>query len=158
MMQKRVNSFSKTNYGDYRVSWFFLVLFLLVVFISSFIGLEFASSLINIYFLMDFFYLCWWTTLRHSFLQKIWRYIDFLNRELSCFIICTQFFINTWNFRSKSLCLKTCLNKTTKAFMCLKSVLFPVLTLPNPAVKAFYVLIFSKSLCAYFWTAKALCA
>ena len=52
-----------------------------------------------------------------------------------------------------------CLNKTTKAFMCLKPVLFPVLTSPNLAVRAFYVLIFFlKGLCAYFLTAKASCA
>ena len=40
-------------------------------------------------------------------------------------------------------CLKICLKNTTKAFLYLKYVLFPVLTLPNLAVKAFDVLIFS---------------
>ena len=36
---------------------------------------------------------------------------------------------------------------------------FPLLTLPNLAFKAIYVLIFSpNALCAYFCTAKAVCA
>ena len=44
--------------------------------------------------------------------------------------------------RSKPLCAKI---KPPKP-LCLKSVLFPVLTLPNLAVKAFYVLILSQRL------------
>ena len=52
-----------------------------------------------------------------------------------------------------------CLNKTTKAFMFLKYVLFTVFTLPNLAVLAFHVLIFSlKALCAYFGTEKVFSA
>ena len=52
-----------------------------------------------------------------------------------------------------------CLNKTTKTFMCLKYVFFPVLTLPNLAVKAFYVLILSsEGFMGIFLTAKTLCA
>ena len=35
-----------------------------------------------------------------------------------------------------------CLYKTIKAFMCLKTVILPVITLPNLAVKASYVPIY----------------
>ena len=54
--------------------------------------------------------------------------------------------------------LKMYLDKTTKAFMFLKSVLFPVLTVPNLAVKLFLCayFFFSKGVCAYVWTANAL--
>ena len=41
--------------------------------------------------------------------------------------ITASFFISTWPFFKVFICL----NKTTKASMCLKSVPFPVLTLPN---------------------------
>ena len=40
---------------------------------------------------------------------------------------------------------KSCLWKTTKAFMCLKSALIPVLKWPNLVEKAFYFLTFSSN-------------
>ena len=69
---------------------------------------------------------------------------------LALFWGATLVFYKHMEFSVKAfMCLKMCWNKTPKAFMCLKSVLFPVLTLPNPAVKAFYVLFFSKNLCLF---------
>ena len=129
MMQKRVNWISKTNYGDYRGSCFFLVLF----FISSSIFYR-----IRVCFLINkclFFEFRWIFTENMSFLT-FW--IENFHVKLFALIL-----KNTWNFRPKSVCLK--------------SVLFPVLTLPT--VKAFYVLIFfSKGLCVFFGAEKAFCA
>ena len=60
-------------------------------------------------------------------------------------VFCTQFFISTF--------FGAFYEKTTKAFICLKSEVIHVFELPNVAVKAFYVVIFiCKGLCAYFWT------
>ena len=69
----------------------------------------------------------------------------FINREVHI-TASHSFFISTWPFLKVFMYL----NKTTKAFMCLKSVPFPVLTLPNLFFKPLCAYFFPKGLFAYF--------
>ena len=85
--------------------------------------------------------------------QKIFTtvYVKIIGKTIRVIVRTNLFHNHSTNkplaIRSKPICL----NETTKSFMCLKSGLFPVFTLPNLAFKTFYVLIFSpKALCAYF--------
>ena len=94
-----------------------------------------------------------WRKKRHGTHQK--RVSIFITRQFDSSVenLITLIFISTWPFGQSLYVLKN-----TKAFMCLKYVIFPVPILPNLAVKAFYVLIFSaNALCTYFRTARALC-
>ena len=69
-------------------------------------------------------------------------------------LICLGVHILFYKHMEFSVIAFICLNKINKAFMCLKSALFPVLTLQIWPSKLFMCLFFSKSLWAYFWTAK----
>ena len=83
-------------------------------------------------------------------------HITLIHRYMKKYIDAHSFFQAHGIFGQVIMCLKMCLNKTTKAFMCLKSVPLPVLTWPNLAVKAFYVLIFFSKQPISFLTAKTL--
>ena len=65
-----------------------------------------------------------------------------------------SFLKSTWPFGQNLYVLI----ETTKAPMCLKYVLFPVLTWQNLAFKDFHVLFFSpKALCAFFNSKRFVC-
>ena len=74
--------------------------------------------------------------------EKVFFIFLFVTCRSSVWVFTLIFFIkwsiSTWHFFKAFMCL----NRTIKAFMFPKYVLFPVFTLLNLAVKAFYVLIF----------------